>query len=288
MEPIRQPLQQDLFTSATVNAQLAREGYAILDICLPEQLNPVIQGTSELLANFRRPDGQFFNFGQLHDIDMRNRSYELIQKEILPIAGKYLSGNAEIYAGTHLIKPPGEKSGFDPHQDNTMVDETRSRSYIIWIPLVEVHSENGAVCILPKSHRLGNIYRAVSIPWIFREVQAEMAKHMMPVFLKAGQALVFDSALIHLSLPNRSDKTRIAVNSMVISKKSAIIKCIYRKHWLKKYIDIYEVGMDYYLNQANEEKPMSGYTRIDTVDYPEKVIGKAAFGRLLDVLDQDQ
>jgi hypothetical protein len=140
------------------------------------------------------------------------------------------------------------------------------------MPLTAITNENGPVCVLPNSHCLGNIYRSVSIPWIFKKVKEEIKKNSVPVLLREGQVLIFDSALIHYSLPNLTSQTRIAVNAMVLHKNSSIIKCMYKNYWLKKFIDIYEVGMDYYLNRENEKKPDSDYQKMTTVPYTQKIL----------------
>ena len=53
-----------------------------------------------------------------------------------------------------LVKWPGQDGAMGTHQDWTFVDERRFRSVTVWCPLVDVEQRNGALELLPGSHRI--------------------------------------------------------------------------------------------------------------------------------------
>lgn len=287
MQPIWKPTTPALFREASVNRQLAREGYAVIRVGTPENAERLYRQTADMLGDFRTGKQAFYNFGQLPEPGWRRRSYEFIRDQVLPAYTDLVDPErAQLFAGTHMIKPSGPTSAFDLHQDNAMVDETRTRSYIIWMPFSAITAENGAVCVLPRSHRLGNPYRSVSIPWVLHRARKEMFRRSVPVYLEAGEALVFDTALVHHSLPNVSGQPRYAANAIVLDKQASIIKCIFRRSWFRRYIDLYSISMDYYLDQDNEARPEDHRPPLTSILYHEKRIGNAELGRMLDELEK--
>ena len=85
------------------------------------------------------------------------------------------------------------------HQDMTLVDEDYFSGINIWCPMVDLNETNGAIEILPKSHRFYKTYRGSSIPDIYDNVKDEVRGLMEPCYLKAGEAIIFDQSIIHNS-----------------------------------------------------------------------------------------
>lgn len=125
---------------------------------------------------------------------------------------KYCS-DIKVVCGSFIVKSPGPESGMCVHQDMSLVDESRFTGINIWVPLVDLTVENGALFVLPKSHRILPTYRGSSIPEFFSDVMDNMIDYLQPVLVKAGEAVFFDQSIIHFSPPNYSDKIRIVTNT---------------------------------------------------------------------------
>ncbi len=124
-----------------------------------------------------------------------------------------------------LAKFPDPDSAMAGHQDWTMVDETRFRSLNLWCPLSDVSPANGALEIVPGSHRVLTAPRgSPHHPPTFANPIAGLADdafHTLP--LTVGQALVTDHGLVHRSAPNGSDELRIAIALGVAPREAQIL-----------------------------------------------------------------
>ncbi|MCB0507139.1 MAG: phytanoyl-CoA dioxygenase family protein [Chitinophagales bacterium] len=115
-----------------------------------------------------------------------------------------------------VIKPKAENKYLSAHQDISFVDEQYGCSSFLWIPVDDINTENGAITVLPKSHKWARWQKTHN-----REISpllknnAWIQERMQPVFMQKGDALLFDASLIHGSLPNRSATNRIAMNTAI-------------------------------------------------------------------------
>lgn len=126
--------------------------------------------------------------------------------------------NGMTLGGTFLTRPPHQSEPLHPHQDWSIVDESRFRSYTIWVPLSDVDENNGCLHVLPKSHEYARGYRHVSIDSIFGQIYDTVWKHIKPIPLRAGEAIIFDHALGHASKPNTTSEPRIIATHSLISR----------------------------------------------------------------------
>ena len=111
-----------------------------------------------------------------------------------------------------LIKPSGENTEFELHQDWTFVDEEKYYSGNVWIPLCETEFENGTLCIIPRAHYKNiKTLRSRTVLEIFKGREELLKKFCVPVNLKKGQAVIFQHSVPHYTPSNTSQKMRIAV-----------------------------------------------------------------------------
>ncbi len=137
--------------------------------------------------------------------------------------------DVKVVCGSFIVKSPGPESGMCVHQDMSLVDEARFTGINIWVPLVDLTIENGALFVIPGSHRVFPTYRGSSIPEYFSPVMEEMIDFLQPVLLKAGEAVFFDQSVIHFSPPNYTDKIRIVTNTYFTHKD-----CEFRTYYWNK------------------------------------------------------
>lgn len=124
--------------------------------------------------------------------------------------------NGQTLGGTFISKGAQSLDALEPHQDWSIVDESRFRSYTIWVPLVDTNNDNGCLYVLPYSHDYVRGYRHLTIPSVFGPIYQTVWENMTPIHLKAGEAVVFDHAIGHASTPNKTDQVRIAATHSLI------------------------------------------------------------------------
>ena len=80
----------------------------------------------------------------------------------------------------------------------------------VWMPLVDTDEHNGALWVVPGSHRLGLIEHAsAEVNPVLREAKFDEKAACVP--LEAGCAVAFTGLTLHGSGPNRSDAARPAM-----------------------------------------------------------------------------
>jgi ectoine hydroxylase-related dioxygenase (phytanoyl-CoA dioxygenase family) len=124
-----------------------------------------------------------------------------------------------------LTKFPGQYSEMPIHQDWTVVDEEKFGSYTIWIALTDTTAENGALEVIPGSHRLSDSLRSPSLPVSFESLRNELRDYLQLLPMKAGEALIFNHALLHSSPANTSDVQRVAATFGFVPKDASL--CMY-------------------------------------------------------------
>ena len=230
-----------IFSNPKLQQEFHENGFVIVPFISPEQID-------QLFAVYKScyPDGVegFFSTTFANNVEHReivNRSIrEICHEQIENLFEKY-----KILFSSFIVKAPGEKSRLIMHQDMTLVDEKHYSGINIWCPMVDLTETNGAIEVLPKSHRFYETYRGSSIPDIYDDVKEEVASLMEPCYLKAGEAIIFDQSIIHNSPPNLSDTERPTINTFVAHQDARIKICYWDKESYGENIEIFEQEDDF-------------------------------------------
>ena len=170
----------------------------------------------------------FYSTSYHEDLNLKKeyhqKVYELLKGEISEVFE-----NFDVLGSAYLFKQPGNESWMPPHQDWTVVDEKNSVSLTIWIPLQDLNESNGAIKVLPKSHKKFTQLRAPSIPFPYQENFMDLEAKMETLFLKKGEAFIFNHALVHGSSMNNSKETRIALAIGLVPKNEELFM-LYRQN----------------------------------------------------------
>lgn len=114
------------------------------------------------------------------------------------------------------------------HNDSMFIDErTGTRSWMVWLALQDIDRTNGGLLVVPYSHRLDRTVRGwgVDAPWIaYEDVYEPRAVRLS---LRAGEAVLFDPALLHRSDPNLADEARVAASILLVER--GVPLCLFRR-----------------------------------------------------------
>jgi hypothetical protein len=139
------------------------------------------------------------------------------------------------------------------------VDELEFCSAAIWIPLIDVNEENGCFGLVEGSHRVTNIIRG---PGIKQSSSLERDKvwekrHGKLIPMKAGDAIIYNHALLHYSPPNKTKAARPALNLSMVPLTADWIH--YCKPEGAAQIEMYEVAEpNFYMAYNNFQRPETG------------------------------
>jgi hypothetical protein len=291
---------QNILLDEKQNSELQKEGFVVLPFLNENEI-------SELATFFNQKitldEGDFYATAHANDISFRSEMSDKIVAVIQDKVDSYFK-NHELLGASYIVKSKGLSQALQPHQDWNIVDESSYRSYNIWIPLVDLNEENGAILVMPKSHSWIINYRHSSISCSFQKVHQQIWENMKPLFLKAGEALIYDHALLHASMPNVSQKDRIACACGIIpddatmrfywnnngkveeyesSKEFFLTENIFSgPHGLKKikYIDTDFISIDekVFFELIGIEKP--NVITVDSIEIETKFLAKKAFWKV--------
>lgn len=110
------------------------------------------------------------------------------------------------------------------HQNWAFIDERKGTSVSIWCPLIDSTRKNGALEVVPKSHKRFGEIRGPMIPWELEGIKNEIiANDLVCCDTKAGNAVIIDDSIIHYTYPNTTDELRLAIQLILVPKEQDCI-----------------------------------------------------------------
>lgn len=203
-------MAEDILKDPSAQKQLTEDGYAVIQLLDEKELK-------ELKGIFMKYFGgedlkHFTSTNIIRSKEWRKNVANDINSVIAePLARHTI--NTKFWLPAFLIKPVGEDTEFEIHQDWTFVDEERYTSGNVWMPLGDTNASNGTLHFIPKSHyKYFKSLRAQTIPKFYHGNELLMKNLTQPLNVKAGQAVIFHHSIVHFTPPNRSQDLRIAVS----------------------------------------------------------------------------
>lgn len=155
------------------------------------------------------------------------------------------------------------------HQDWSIVDNTRFREISIWIPLIDVDHHNGCLAVVPRSHRFRDDVRPNADPSMhffpFRPLtELILDRYTKSLPMKAGDAVIYDSRLLHASRANQSGKDRVAAVGVAIPREADLL------HYFavsETEIEGFQVDEDFYWKSVELGKPPANARSIGRQTY---------------------
>lgn len=256
-----------LFRDSELQQQFDRDGFVILDFSSAEVVREI--GT-KFYSLFPTPPDGFSSAAEIADDNVKQKLFLEMDTALNKSMGAIFA-NYKKLGSTFLCKAPGERGHLGAHQDWTVVDETQYASATVWIPTQDVDERNGALRVLPGSHRFFDKYRNNTIPFSYRGSEQILWDNMMTVPMKAGQAFVLNHALIHGSAINRTDKERLVIVYGITSEDARLV-FYYKNNKANDRIEKFEMPDDFFLRYHNiGERPLFGH-KVDEFDYPVPVV----------------
>ncbi|MGE0636378.1 MAG: phytanoyl-CoA dioxygenase family protein [Bacteroidia bacterium] len=239
--------------------ELNRLGYTILGNLDSEVFSEFKKVSLDFIEKTKKkyPKGELFNLIN-SDLEIKLVSNAIVAKYLNPFVETKLNTEAvDIYPVSHLVKPFGLNSDIW-HQDSAVVDERKDFSLNVWVPFVDVNRLNGCLWILPGSHISINFARQFGYNPIEGEALRTFKKHMISIKVKAGEVLIFYRNLIHGSSRNWLPVSRIAAESVVVSKNAQFYNFHREDSIAKNKVLGYQVQMEHFLKENPKEDFYTG------------------------------
>ncbi len=196
------------------------------------------------------------------DIPFRKKMNEQI-KAVFEQPIKTFFHNCKPLGGSYVVKSKSQEERLHPHQDWNIVDESKFRSFNIWVPLVNLNEENGAIRVVPGSHLWVNNFRGPNIPDYFGDYNEVIWNRMKTLNMKAGEALIYDHRLFHASYANKTDNLRIATVFGIIPDEAQM----FYYYGNGENVDVYESNVNFFM-EGNIQKGPEILNKVQTINPP--------------------
>jgi ectoine hydroxylase-related dioxygenase (phytanoyl-CoA dioxygenase family) len=226
-----------IFREPALQQALERDGYVIVDFLDSEQVSALEEHYRKTHAS---PVEGFYASTFAGDKTYREGVDQRI-REVCRERIDTLTQDVKVIFGSYIVKGSDEASQMNIHQDMTLVDENDFSGINIWCPLTNLDKHNGALHVLPASHRLIRTLRGSTIPAIYDGVREEIMDLLQPVYLRAGQAIIFDQSIIHYSPPNRSGSDRVVINIFFTHEDARMLICHLDRSQAERKVEVFEV-----------------------------------------------
>lgn len=263
--------KRNILNARVLDNLLLQDGYVTLPL-----LN--IQEVTQLLNTYHKnhkktPEGLYAS-AHVNDTNFRKKMNDAISDVVSDVVNQHFN-NCRPLGGSFIVKTPGQAGYLFPHQDWNIVDESQHRSFNVWIPLVDTYPENGGIYVMPKSHLVVNpTFRGANLPPVFGDLTDVLWQQMTPLYLKAGEALIYDHRLIHASPVNKTNDLRIAVVFGIIPQEASLR--YYYKNKQTNKVDEYEATVDFYYKENPQEGP-TGLQLLNSKTYTYPNINEQQF-----------
>lgn len=251
-----------VFSNPDLNKQFLEQGYVVIDLLDKVACNEALELCRKLHTN-QTPE-VFFTTTHSFDFEYRKLCNDAITDFLLPKLKSVLYNYLPLH-GNFMIKPKGDNSECGLHQDWTFVDENKFRSVNVWVALQDTNIDNGCIHVVPFSHKFLFPVRGRNIRTVYGESISLIKENLLkPVPIRAGQCVIFDSALLHYSPNNVSDKARIVVSLMFYPNDAQLIHYVYDKQNFSQ-VTKFLVEQEFFVQLGSSEDYFSEDGEIQTI-----------------------
>jgi len=258
--------KQDLFNE---------QGYLVLDLLCNEE---VIACTEVYKNSDNLERGTRYNTLEVNDYDNRKYVYEALLKILSkPILNRL---NGYKFIGFNFAVKKGTGKNFPSHIDDSHTDD-HFRGVNVWIPLVDVNAENGALYVVKRSHLLPLPIRGIGLPFAFERFEDIILRKAEKISYKAGQALIFDDRIIHGSPANSTDEERPAIIAGLIPENAEPKIYIRHNELVNEEVELFEAPTEMFFKLQIGKRPV-GFKSLGVFEYKHSSLSESTFLSILE------
>jgi len=137
---------------------------------------------------------------------------------ICGVASSIFGAGVKIFGDTAFMKPARHGVEAAMHQDTAFWPELDPKALNVWIAIDPATIENGCLHVTPGTHHHDIPHHEDPVQrWLLRDEDVDVSRQI-PVELAPGDAIFFDSGLVHRSYLNRSDRSRRSMAPIYVSE----------------------------------------------------------------------
>ncbi len=264
-----------VFTNDNLEQQFQKEGYVIVPFLSAEEVeelknlyfSTLEQSGGNIVeeeANIKDRISYDFTFIN-KNIAYKQLVFDIITEKFKAHYQQYLDDYRPIIA--NFIRKQSNDGEVPLHQNWAFVDEAKCTSISIWCPLVDSNQENGTLEVTSGSHKRFGAVRGPMIPWELENIKKDIiAKYMVPMNVRAGEAVILDDSIVHYSNINATEGLRLAIQLIMIPAEEKSIHYHMNPAKSKTNVDVLEVDVDFYM-QFNPWKQPENVKKLRSFHY---------------------
>ncbi|MFN8276306.1 MAG: phytanoyl-CoA dioxygenase family protein [Chitinophagales bacterium] len=272
-----------VFNDLKLEAEFQQNGYVIVDFLGEEEVARLKQqyfdGLAESGGNIESAeagiqDAITYDFTFINrNIAYKQAVFNLITKAFQQRVDQYLHQYTPLIA--NFIRKRTNDGEVPLHQNWAFVDERKYTSVSIWCPLVDSDEQNGTLQVVPGSHKRFGAIRGPKIPWELEGIKKEIInRHLTPMRVRAGQAVILDDSLVHYSAINKTDGLRLAIQLILMPQEASSIHYHLEKPGDK--VRILPADVAFYMH-FNPWKSMADATPLEVIRFKPFAVSEKQF-----------
>lgn len=232
------------FADASLEAAFTRDGYVVVPVLDAEGIERVHAFREQVGPPPEDERSGLFQDTFSNDLAHKRTLWEGLTPLLLPSVRAATGLDHEPVVATFMVKWPTADE-LDLHRDATLVDEDRFRSVTAWVALRDLGPGDGRLLVVPGSQR----HAVAPRPHGAAGSGEGWRDRAVAIDLRAGEAVVFDPALLHGSEANEGPDPRMVAALAVRPAGSGLV---YALPGDDGHVDEYELGADALATMAFE------------------------------------
>lgn len=211
--------------------------------------------------------------------DHKREVFRVIDEVFRPHYQKLLDDYKPIIA--NYIRKEEQTGEVPLHENWAFADERKCSTVSIWCPLVDSHRGNGALEVVPGSHKRFGEFRGPMVPWELEGIKRDIIdNHLETCAIKAGEAIILDDSIVHYSYPNTTKDLRIAIQLILIPNEEPAIHYHMNPGVSKEVVNVLEVDHDFFM-EFNPWKQPEGMKKLREVRFKQQDLSYSDFKKRL-------
>ncbi|MCO5233287.1 MAG: phytanoyl-CoA dioxygenase family protein [Chitinophagales bacterium] len=246
-----------LFLDKDLDSKLKEQGYIKFDFLKKEKIDEILK----VYSMWKITDENTYNDTEKVETLTGNdfdALYNILNKIVSPSLSRHCPELRTLFV-EFLVKKPG-KSNIPGHQDWLFTDRESldTPSLSLFIALGDIRFENGALGLVPCSHKMKDLTPPPSpapyAPIPLLEHEQLVFEYMTFEEMKAGQAIVFFNNIIHGSYDNISDSDRPLLRFALYHKDSDLYHYYMHPDSTPNKVEMiqYKVNSSFFAHNRNE------------------------------------
>jgi hypothetical protein len=262
----------------TLEEKFQADGYVIIPFLSPEEVESLKEAYFKTLdesggrlgpddENHQTNSEITYDFTFIDkNIDYKRKVFEMITDGFEDRYANQLDNYKPIIA--NYIRKKTNGGEVPMHQNWAFVDEKKCASVSIWCPLVDSNAENGTLEVVPGSHKRYGEVRGPMIQSELLGLEKEIIdKHMVPINIEAGNAVILDDSIVHYSSPNATEGLRLAIQLILIPAEEDSIHYHMDLSKDRSKVEVLRADTEFYMKFNPWKKPDESLARLRSFKY---------------------